>query len=96
MGEGAAVAKRASLIDFAAKKPQPAEESPEASMPAPALANVAEGVKAEDRRGQTLRLTPAAWRQLKQLALDRETRAHDLLLEAVNELFRKYGRPPIA
>ncbi len=90
------MAKRASLTDFAAKKPQPAEKSPEVSVSAAILAAAAEGGKVEGRRGQTLRLTPAAWRQLKQLALDRETRAHDLLLEAVNELFRKYGKPPIA
>jgi len=92
MGEGAAMGKRASLTDFAARKPQPHEEPPEPLTPG-AIEQLG---KAEERKGQTLRLTPAAWRQLKQLALDRETRAHDLLLEAVNDLFRKHGKPPIA
>lgn len=50
----------------------------------------------EKRKGQTLRLTPGAWKQLKHLATDLGKPAHDLLLEAVNDLFTKYGKPPIA
>ena len=46
--------------------------------------------------GQTLRLKPEAWKQLKQLALDRDKKAHDLLIEAVNSLFVANGKPPIA
>ena len=95
MGEGAIVGKRASLTDFAARKPQPAEETPTPPVPG-AVEQQVKAEKAEERKGQTLRLTPAAWRQLKQLALDREARAHELLVEAVNDLFRKHGKPPIA
>lgn len=47
-------------------------------------------------RGQTLRLTIDAWKQLKILAAQEETTAHDLLLEAVNLLFEKRSLPPIA
>jgi hypothetical protein len=47
-------------------------------------------------KGQTLRLNRAAWRQLKALALEREQPAHALLVEAVNDLFRKYDKAPIA
>ncbi len=50
----------------------------------------------DKRRGQTLRLTPAAWRQLKLLAVERGNASHSLLIEAVNDLFQKYGKPPIA
>jgi hypothetical protein len=81
------MAKRATLTDFAAKKPG-AEPDVEAA-PAPAAVK-------DDRKGQTLRLTPAAWRQLKMLAMDRSTTSHALLLEAVNDLFRKNDLPPIA
>ncbi len=95
MGEGAAVGKRASLTDFATRKPQPREEPQEPPVPG-AVGQPDTAEKVEERKGQTLRLTPAAWRQLKQLALDREARAHDLLLEAINDLFRKYDKPPIA
>jgi hypothetical protein len=51
---------------------------------------------AAGRKGQTLRLQPDAWKQLKLLAVERETTAHDLLIEAVNSLFEKYGKPKIA
>ena len=50
----------------------------------------------EKRKGQTLRLTRDAWKQLKLLAIEHDRTAHDLLIEAVNDLFRKHGRPPIA
>jgi Antitoxin-like ribbon-helix-helix len=48
------------------------------------------------RRGQTLRLKPAAWTQLKILAAEQGKPSHDLLIEAVNLLFDHYGKPPIA
>jgi hypothetical protein len=87
--------KRASLTDFTARK-SPAGDPP-SSPPEPAPpAAVPERLKAAERRAQTLRLTPAAWRQLKQLALDHGKPAHDLLVEAVNDLFRKNDKPPIA
>jgi hypothetical protein len=41
-------------------------------------------------------LNRAAWRQLKALALEHEQPAHALLVEAVNDLFRKYDKAPIA
>lgn len=89
------MAKRATLSDFAARKPQPDEAPPPAPVPSPLSVND-DKPKAAERRAQTLRLTPAAWRQLKHLALDHDKPAHDLLLEAVNDLFRKHGKPPIA
>ena len=48
------------------------------------------------RRGQTLRLEPEAWRQLKMLAIEEGRTSHDLLIEAVNLLFDHYNRPTIA
>jgi len=48
------------------------------------------------RRGQTLRLEPEAWRQLKMLAITEGKTSHDLLIEAVNLLFDHYNRPTIA
>ena len=50
----------------------------------------------EKRIGQTLRLMKGAHRQLKQLALDLDKPVHDVLIEAINDLFAKYGKPPIA
>ena len=64
--------------------------------PGPAQAQGA-GVKdARGRRGQTLRLEPEAWRQLKMLAIAEGKTSHDLLIEAVNLLFDHYNRPTIA
>ena len=81
--------KRASLSDFTAIKA--ARDEP----PAP-IAEREDRPPATERRGQTLRLSPPAWSQLKHLAVDLGVPAHDLLLEAVNDLFRKHGKPPIA
>jgi hypothetical protein len=48
------------------------------------------------RRGQTLRLNTEAWKQLKILAVEQEKTSHELLIDAVNALFRQYGKPPVA
>lgn len=42
------------------------------------------------------RLKATAKRQLDKMAFDGETTKQDLFLEALNDLFRKYERPPIA
>lgn len=66
--------------------------------PSPAIApsKTKEDSKKDDRIGQTLRLPAGAHKQLKHLATDLEKPVHDLLIEAVNDLFSKYGKPPIA
>lgn len=87
------MSKRASLSAFAARK------EAVASTPVAIVSATGDG---EVRTGQTLRLHKDAWRQLKLLALEQEqtrdsrVHQHDLLIEAVNDLFRKYGKPPIA
>ncbi len=50
----------------------------------------------DNRRGQTIRLTVDAWRQLKHMAADEQRTSHALLIEAVNMLFQNRGKPPIA
>ncbi len=39
---------------------------------------------------------PAVARQMRQIALDRETTVQGLLGEAINDLFAKHGKPRIA
>ena len=39
---------------------------------------------------------PVVSKQLKQLALDRDTTVQELLRESLNDLFRKHGKPPVA
>ncbi len=46
----------------------------------------------EGMKGQTLRLNMGAWRELKILAIEQGKPAHALLVEAVNDLFKKYGK----
>jgi hypothetical protein len=60
------------------------------------MQTAAEKTAAAPRKGLTLRLNRAAWRQLRQLALDDERSAHDLLIDALNDYFEKHKKPPIA
>ncbi len=85
--------KRASLAGFAAKKEPPVAAVEPASTDA---VTAADAVAPDRRRGQTLRLSTEAWRQLKRLAVEQDKPAHDLLVQAVNALFVKHGLPPIA
>ncbi|MGH8229953.1 MAG: ribbon-helix-helix domain-containing protein [Steroidobacteraceae bacterium] len=39
---------------------------------------------------------PAVSRQLKQIGIERDRSTQDLLREAINDLFAKHGKPPIA
>ncbi|BAZ19069.1 hypothetical protein NIES4071_109540 (plasmid) [Calothrix sp. NIES-4071] len=51
------------------------------------------------RRGKkaiTVHFDPAACKQLKQLSMDEETSIQALMAEALNDLFEKYGKNPIA
>ena len=52
--------------------------------------------KEDDRRRVTLRLTEDAWKQLKIMSIEEGCVAHKLLIEAVNDLFVKKGKKPIA
>jgi hypothetical protein len=44
----------------------------------------------------TASLDPAAHKQLRQLGLDRDMTTEALLIEAINDLFKKYAKRPIA
>lgn len=82
--------KRGSLAGFSSKKTSaPAQTQPQEQKPQPQE-------EGNNRKGQTLRLSPEAWKQLKFMAFDSGHTAHTLLVEAVNDLFKKYGKPPIA
>jgi Antitoxin-like ribbon-helix-helix len=59
----------------------------------------ASGFHAATRTGKkkvTAPLAPLAHKQLKQLGLDLDINMETLLVEAINDLFNKYGKPPIA
>lgn len=53
--------------------------------------------KKSDERKQTIFMMPATGlKQLDFLALEKDTTRQALLIEAVNDLFLKYKKPPIA
>ena len=65
--------------------------------PAPATSKAKE--IRTDRTGKRMigfYIPDAAYRQLRQLGLDEETTNQELLTEALNMLFQKRGRSPIA
>ena len=69
---------------------------PEESDNRPARAS---GFYAATRAGKkkvTASLDPAAHKQLRQLGLDRDMTTEALLIEAINDLFKKYAKRPIA
>ncbi len=47
-------------------------------------------------KAKTFFLNPSAMRQLKQLALDQGTSEQDILVQALNDMFRKHGKPEVA
>jgi hypothetical protein len=87
-------AKKSSLANLALSKSAPMTPAPVAAIATTQPDQV--GQKKDDRVGQTLRLPTGAHKQLKHLATDIGKPVHDLLIEAVNDLFTKYGKPPIA
>ena len=49
-----------------------------------------------ETRTLTLRLAPAVHDQLREMAYTARRSQHSLLLEALDDLFRKHGKPPIS
>jgi hypothetical protein len=57
------------------------------------------GFYAATRAGKkklTTAVDPGAHMQFRQLALELDKKGEALLIEAINDLFSKYGKPPIA
>jgi hypothetical protein len=84
------------LDDLAATRTPPAPAPAKGGQGAAGNGKRSAGGDDRSRRGQTLRLEPEAWRQLKMLAIEQGTTSHDLLIQAVNLLFDHYNRPTIA
>jgi hypothetical protein len=105
--EGHTMANRPSLAErmrkVAAPDAPPSDASPsttarqsESSEKRPARAS---GFYAATRAGKkkvTASLDPAAHKQLRQLGLDRDMTTEALLIEAINDLFKKYAKRSIA
>jgi hypothetical protein len=86
--------KRAARPETAAPMPVPSEQTP-----ATAPGREGRGFYAATRAGKkklTAAVDPAAHLQFRQLALELGKGGEALQVEAINDLFRKYGKPPIA
>jgi hypothetical protein len=92
------------------KRPSLAETMQKAARPEPAAAAPAQtrseeperpdrGFYAATRAGKkklTTAVDPVVHMQFRQLALELDKKGEALLIEAINDLFSKYGKPPIA
>lgn len=59
-------------------------------------AKTAQASPALAARGILTRINPEGLKALRQLALDRDTTVQGLMIEATNDLLRKYRRQPVA
>ena len=50
----------------------------------------------QNKKGLTVWLDPAVIRALKQLAAEKDRTQESLVREALNQLFKDHGKPPIA
>ncbi len=83
-----------------ARKSKASFKAAKGKAPAPATVRAFDrdlrGEESLKTKGQTLRLNMGAWRELKILAIEQGKPAHALLVEAVNDLFKKYGKKSLA
>ena len=84
--------RQAATGDAPASSPAPAAASAE---PAPRTAGFFAATRAGKKK-VTASLDPAAHKQLKGLAVEKDGTTEALLTEAINDLFKKYGKPEIA
>ncbi len=77
----------AALKSVSREEPTPATVKPATTKPSPGRLG---------KRVIAGHFDPAVSKQLKRLALDRDSTVQELLGEAINDLFRKHGQPPIA
>jgi hypothetical protein len=92
--------KRPSLAETMQQiaRPEPSAKRPTPT-PAPAATARPSGFYAATRVGRkklTAALDPAAHTQFRQLALEVGRNGEALMVEAINDLFTKYRKPPIA
>jgi hypothetical protein len=90
-------AKKANFLDDAATEPAAAKAA--AAPDVPTRASKRKPETRSDRigkRGKIFYMNEAAEKQLSILAIEEDTTQQDLLISAVNALFIRYGKKPIA
>jgi hypothetical protein len=84
------------LMSLGAKPANPPAAPPDAAQKRPRRGTYPIPAHRKNRRAYTTWLDEAAIRQFKQIALDTGVSQQDLMVEAINDLFVKSGKPPIA
>jgi hypothetical protein len=95
MATGKKVSQRASKLQQAAS----AEKSKPALVPGEQPAKIEKSTRPPSRQGKKALgafVSPETSKQLKQIALDENTTVQYLVVEALNDLFIKHGKRPIA
>jgi len=77
---------------FAVPSPAPVKSAPKAT----ASAKVSARPDREGRKPLPFWTTEAAKKQLRMMAAEMDTTQQDLMTDALNMLFQKHGKPPIA
>lgn len=100
--------KKPSLAEALQTHDRTANNGPQPSKASPAPATVRKREPAGEKTALTVQpgrvgkkpligyYSPECIKQFKQITLDRDTTQQDLLAEALNDLFHKYGKAPIA
>ncbi len=78
---------RFDLSTAKARKPELVDVSAPAAAPKDGPAEI---------KHMTVRLNATAWRTIRALAVELDTTSHSLLLEGLNAMFQKHGKPPVA
>ena len=97
------MARKLSLTDMTNKKPAAASEQPETEMVAEMpRGKKRAGLQADGRKGILIRVETAGWRELRDLAAEltiktgEQVSMQSLITDAINDLLRQHGRPPVA
>lgn len=76
--------------------PAPPPVQPEQADPLPKKEKIPIPPSRQGKKGITGFFAPAAAKQFKLMAVESESTVQSLLEEALNDLFKKYGKSPIA
>ena len=91
--------KRAPLTNFTSRlrgKGNEPDSSPAAETTAGEQQAGRRKTQPDGRKGILVRARPEAWKALKLVALDQDKTLQDVMIEAINDVLQKHGKPPIA
>jgi hypothetical protein len=93
--------KKPSLADLATKKPAQISE-PVLRSEDTVRAGAKRGSQPDGRKGILVRVNPEGWRHLRDLAAEKTVESGDqvtmqsLITDAINDVLKRFGRPPVA